>query len=190
MDFYAVLDKVLTEVGSDERLMVCGDFNGHVGEAIDGFEGVHGGSGFGARNLEGEVLLEFADSHSLVITNTCFTKVDSKKVTYESGGNRSVVDYILVRACQRQMVSDVTVINGEPCIQQHKLLLCKVAWRDKCRSREKAVYVGRCRVWKLKEKDNRITYQKNVEAGLSAAVCGEDMEGDWITLTTCLLNNA
>ena len=26
-------------------LMVCGDFNGHVGESIDGFEGVHGGSG-------------------------------------------------------------------------------------------------------------------------------------------------
>ena len=25
---------------------------------IDGFEGVHGGSGFGARKLEGEVLLE------------------------------------------------------------------------------------------------------------------------------------
>ena len=127
MDFYAALDKVLTEVGSDDRLMVCGDFNGHVGESIDGFEGVHGGSGFGARNLEGEVLLEFADSHSLVTTNTCFTKVDSKKITYESGGNRSVVDYILVRVCQRQMVSDVTVINEEPCIQQHKLLLCKVA---------------------------------------------------------------
>ena len=50
--------------------MVCGDFNGHVGQSIDGFEGVHGGSGFGARNLEGEVLLEFADSHSLVITST------------------------------------------------------------------------------------------------------------------------
>ena len=62
------------------------------------------------------MLLEFADSHSLVITNTCFAKVDSKKITYDSGGNRSVVDYILVRACQRQMVSDVTVINGEPCI--------------------------------------------------------------------------
>ena len=27
--------------------MVCGDFNGHVDESIDGFEGVHGGSGFG-----------------------------------------------------------------------------------------------------------------------------------------------
>ena len=57
------------------------------GESIDDFEGVHGRSGFGARNLEGEVSLEFADSHSLVITNTCFTKVDSKKITYDSGGN-------------------------------------------------------------------------------------------------------
>ena len=107
-----------------------------------------------------------------------------KKITYDSGDNRSVVDYILVRACQHQMVSDVTVINGEPCIQQHTLLLCKVARRDKGRSMEKAVYVGRCRVWKLKENDNRITYQKNVEAGLSAAVCGEDMEGDWNTFKT------
>ena len=103
--------------------MVCGNFNAHVSEAIDGSQGVHGGSRFRARNIEGEVLLEFADSPSFIITNTCFTKVDSKKVTYESGGNRSVVDYILLRACQRQMVSDVTVINGEPCIQQHKLLL-------------------------------------------------------------------
>ena len=111
MDFSAALDKVLTEVVSDEQLMVCGNFNGHVGESIDGFEGVHGESGFGARNLESEVLLEFADSHCLVITNTCFTKVDSKKITYESGGNRSVVDYILVRVCQCQMESDVTVIN-------------------------------------------------------------------------------
>ena len=50
----------------------------------------------------------------------------------------------------------------------------------------------RCRVWKLKENDNCITYQKNVEkAGLCAAACGEgDMEGDWNTLKTCLLKNA
>ena len=61
MDFYAALDKVLTECREcDERLMVCGDFNGHVGESIDGFEGVLGGSGFGARNMEGEVLTELS----------------------------------------------------------------------------------------------------------------------------------
>ena len=50
--------------------------------------------------------------------------------------------------------------------------------------------MGRCRVWKLKENDNRMTYPKNMEAGLSAALCGEDMEGDWNTFKTCLLKNA
>ena len=38
------------------------------------------------------------------------------------------------------MVSDVPVINGESCIQQDKLLLCKVSWKDKGRSKEKAIY--------------------------------------------------
>ena len=35
--------------------MVCGEFNGHVGAEVDGFEGVHGGKGFGSRNAEGEM---------------------------------------------------------------------------------------------------------------------------------------
>ena len=30
-------------IGSGERLLICGDLNGHVGSEIDGFEGVHGG---------------------------------------------------------------------------------------------------------------------------------------------------
>ena len=37
---------------------MCGDMNGHVGAEADGFEGVHGGKGFGVRNVEGEMLLE------------------------------------------------------------------------------------------------------------------------------------
>ena len=114
-----VLDKVLTEVGSDERLMVCGDFLKHIGESIDGFEGVHRGSGFGARNLEGAMLLEFAD----------------------------------------------------------------FAWRDKGRSREKAVYVGRCRVWKFGKRTTTVSLTRGTwKLALSAAVCGGDMEGDWNTL--------
>jgi hypothetical protein len=130
MDFYAALGKIMTEVGSSERVIICGDLNGHVGELIEGFEGVHGGNGYGARNLEGEMLLEFADLHSLMVANTWFTKDDSKKITYESGENRSVIDYVLVRKYQRNMVIDVSVINGEACIPQHKLLLCKIEWGE------------------------------------------------------------
>ena len=77
--------------------MVCVDLNGHVGTKKDGFEGVHGGFGYGVRNLEGEMLLEFADAMDLAVANTWFKKHDQKLVTYESGGCKTVVDYILVR---------------------------------------------------------------------------------------------
>ena len=41
--------------------------NGHVGAGADGFEGVHGGTGFGIRNAEGDMLSEFADAMGLAV---------------------------------------------------------------------------------------------------------------------------
>ena len=50
--------------------MICGDFNGHVGKVANGYEGVHGGHGYGLRNTEGERILEFAVAHDLAVGNT------------------------------------------------------------------------------------------------------------------------
>ena len=55
-------------------LLGLGDFNGHVGRRIDGFEGVHGGYGIGKRNVEGRRLLEFCDEKELSVANTWFEK--------------------------------------------------------------------------------------------------------------------
>ena len=55
-----MLGKIRSEISKDEKVVICGDFNGHVGKDADGFEGVHGGYSFGVRNVEGEMLLEFA----------------------------------------------------------------------------------------------------------------------------------
>ena len=57
-----------------ETVVMAGDFNGHVGELADGFEGVHGGKGFGDRNTEGELLLELEEARCLTAANTCFEK--------------------------------------------------------------------------------------------------------------------
>jgi hypothetical protein len=61
---------------SDEKLVLCRDLNGHVGVEAVGFEEVYGGHGFGNRNLEGEMLLEFAETMDLIVTNTWFQKGD------------------------------------------------------------------------------------------------------------------
>ena len=56
-----------------------GDFNGHAGEEIEGFEGVHGGNEIGQRNAEGRMLLEFCDERELCVPNTWFKKTDKKR---------------------------------------------------------------------------------------------------------------
>jgi len=63
-------------INANERLVVYGDMNAHVGAGKDGFEDVHGGYGFGVRNTEGEMLLEFADAMDLTVANTWFKKED------------------------------------------------------------------------------------------------------------------
>ena len=44
----------------------------------------------------------------------------------------SVVDYILVDQSEKSTVSDVTVIRNEPCLLQHKLLVCHLVVREFC----------------------------------------------------------
>jgi len=63
-------------------VVLAGDMNGHVGSNSVGYDGTHGGYGFGARNPDGSRILEFADGLNLVICNTLFMKQESKLVTY------------------------------------------------------------------------------------------------------------
>ncbi len=66
-EFYDALGELLKGVKEEEALFICGDLSGHVGGEADGYEGVHGCHGFGERNLEGELLLEFAEARDLVV---------------------------------------------------------------------------------------------------------------------------
>ena len=124
------MTKLLSEIKKEEIIFVDGDMNGHVGIETDGFEGIHDGNGYGKRNKEGEMLLEFATAMELVVCNTFFTKRDTKKITYASGEGESMttseIDYFLVRKKDSSSVKDGTVINGEECLKQHKLLICKI----------------------------------------------------------------
>nr|GEV63277.1 craniofacial development protein 2-like [Tanacetum cinerariifolium] len=65
--FWDALDELVRECPADERLIIGGDSNGHIGAASDGYEGVHGGFGFGDRNKEGRTILEFATAHDMVV---------------------------------------------------------------------------------------------------------------------------
>ena len=94
-DFWDSFIIVLAGIPKQESIFIGSDMNGHVGS--DGYGGVHGGMGFGTRNTEGERILEFGDALGMVVCNTFFKKEDSKLITYQSGDNRSMIDYLMVR---------------------------------------------------------------------------------------------
>jgi hypothetical protein len=117
--------------------------------------------GSGTENLEGELLLEFAETMKLIVTNAWFQKGERQKVTYESGGNRTVIDYVLIRRCDREDVRDVKVIGSEACISQHKLMVCVLVLKESV-VRKKKTFESKCRIWWLKDADLQSSFCEQV----------------------------
>ena len=136
-------------IPQDEVIILGGDLNGHVGRASAGYEGIHGGFGHGCRNAEGEYVLEFCDSLGLVLCNTFFQKDENKLISFSSGGNSSVIDYVAVRSQDRKIVSNVKVIASEECVFQHRLMIAEMNFPTQKAHKRK--YVPRIKVWKLKD---------------------------------------
>ncbi|KAM3304944.1 hypothetical protein P3S67_011810 [Capsicum chacoense] len=82
LQFWEALDEVVRGLPSSEKIVVAGDFNGHIGSLLGGFDDVHGGFGFGERNEEGAALLDFARSFVLVVVNSSFPKKDDHLITF------------------------------------------------------------------------------------------------------------
>ena len=188
-EFWDSMMDLVTGIRDEESIFVGGDLNGHVGQDVEGFEGVHGGNGYGKRNLEGEMILEFARAMGMVVCNTLFTKEERKKVTYESGGNKSEVDYFMVRQLDKRLVKDVTVINGEACVAQHKLLICKIQLSDAILTSVKKQATKRLRLWKLKKTEVGVEFRDEVRKAASKRKEG-NVDQVWNELKECLTTAA
>ena len=81
----------------------------------------------GERNEEGKMVLELADATGLVLANTLFKREKRRLITYRSGLNETMVDYMMVRLKDRKMLSNVKVIPGQ---LQHGLLLMDVIEKE------------------------------------------------------------
>lgn len=188
VEFYSTLRKLLAGFRPSEMLVLCGDMNGHVGAAVEGFLNVHGGNGFGSRNLEGEMFLEFAESMNLLVANTWFVKNDRQKITYESGGCSTVVDYVCVRKGDHAAVRDVSVIRKESCVTQHKLLVCVLELDERESIRcKKRVFVGKCKSWRLREEDVQQTFREKIQSRSLVRPTEEGLESMWKGLKDSLL---
>jgi len=163
--FWADLEEVVEKIPRDERLVIGADLNAHVGEGNTNDEEAMGKHGFGRRNPEGQIVVDFAKRWELIVSNTMFLKRNKQKVTYSSGGSNTQVDYILVRRGRMKEVWDTKVIMGESVAKQHRLVVSKMVMWTKWRKTTRAE--KRTKWWKLREKEIQTQFrQKVLESGV------------------------
>ncbi|KAK3547970.1 hypothetical protein QTP70_001638 [Hemibagrus guttatus] len=83
--FWSELDEVIESIPTGDRVVIGADFNGHVGEGNTGDEEVMGKFGVKERNLEGQMVVNFAKRRDMAVVNTYFQKREEHRVTYKSG---------------------------------------------------------------------------------------------------------
>ena len=87
---------------TSQKVLVGGDFNGHVGSDTAGFEKVQGGLGIGQINEEGWDCWIGQLVKGLRLMNTCFQKRKSGLITFRSGYSETMINYIIVEISRFQ----------------------------------------------------------------------------------------
>ncbi|KAK3534605.1 hypothetical protein QTP86_016752 [Hemibagrus guttatus] len=176
--FWSELDEVMESIPMGERVVIGADFNGHVGEGNTGDEEVMGKFGVKERNLEGQMVVDFAKRMDMAVDNTYFQKREEHRVTYKSGGRRTQVDYILCRRCNLKEISDCKVVVGESAVRQHRIVVCRMTLMVCKKKRSKIVIEKKTKWWKLKKEECCEEFRQKLRQALGGQVVLPD---DWET---------
>ncbi|KAK3509103.1 hypothetical protein QTP70_020311 [Hemibagrus guttatus] len=154
------------------------DFNGDVGEGNRGDEEVMGKFGVKERNLEGQMVVDFAKRMDMAVVNTYFQKREEHRVTYKSGGRRTQVDYILCRRGNLKEISDCKVVVGESVARQHRMVVCRMTLMVCKKKRSKIEIEKKTKWWKLKKEECCEEFRQKLRQALGGKVVLPD---DWET---------
>ncbi|KAK3552900.1 hypothetical protein QTP86_028010 [Hemibagrus guttatus] len=174
--FWSELDEVMESIPTGERVVIGADFNGHVGEGNSGDEEVMGKFGVKERNLEGQMVVDFAKRMDMAVVNTYFQKREEHRVTYKSGGRRTQVDYILCRRGNLKEISDCKVVVGESVARQHRMVVCRMTLMV-CKKKRSKIE-KKTKWWKLKKEECCEEFRQKLRQALGGQVLLPD---DWET---------
>ncbi|RXN38888.1 Retrovirus-related Pol poly LINE-1 [Labeo rohita] len=164
-----------------ERVVIGADFNGHVGEGNRGDENVMGRFGLQDRNVEGQMVVDFAKRMEMAVVNTFFQKRQEHRVTYKSGGRSTQVDYILCRRCNLKEISDCKVLVGESVARQHRMMVCKITLVVRKVKRTKAEQ--RTKWWKLRKEECCVVFREELRQAMGGQ---EVLSVDWTTTASVI----
>ena len=94
-------------------------------------------------------MLNLAQAFDLAIVNTFYSKRREHLLTYKSGGNATVIDYVMMRRENLRELKNCKVTPGESVATQHRRLVMEMKAVRKSMS---PIEINkRTRWWKLKQ---------------------------------------
>ncbi|MCI4382168.1 hypothetical protein PGIGA_G00260670 [Pangasianodon gigas] len=139
---------------------------------------VMGKFGVKERNLEGQMVVDFAKRMDMAVVNTYFQKREEHRVTYKSGDRSTQVDYILCRRGNLKEISDCKVIVGESVARQHRMVVCRMTLMVCKQKRSKIEIEKKTKWWKLKKEACCEDFRQQLRQALGGQVVLPD---DWET---------
>ncbi|KAF3665017.1 hypothetical protein FXO38_09825 [Capsicum annuum] len=119
-EFWEVLDKVVRNIPSIEKLFVGGDFNGHIGSLLRGYDDVHGGFGFSERNEGGTYFMDFSRAFRLWIANSSFLKKEDHLITFPSLVAKTQIDFLLLKKGDKTLSAKTTAFESLYAVLEEK----------------------------------------------------------------------
>ena len=132
--FYQKLQHEIDSIRTDEKVIVMGDLNGHIGTQREGYERVMGYHGIGSRNDEGERLLDFCNVNHMKIMNTSFQHRPSQIYTWYGWNNenkkydrQTQIDICLTT--NHRIVTNVMAIHSVSLDSDHTLVVTNTNYK-------------------------------------------------------------
>ena len=132
--FYRDLQDATDTARYKEKLIVCGDFNGHIGSERDHVETVVGAFGLGDRNEEGGRVIDYGQLNRLAIMNTFYKHRESHKWTYY-GWNSEAQQYVsksmidLFLTSDKKMFRNVRAVPSLSMDSTHRMVVATLTWK-------------------------------------------------------------
>ena len=109
--------------------------------------------------------MRLMETLAMLLPALCSRK-DSHLVTYESGGNKTAVDMILIKRKHKKRIMITKVIPGEECVHGHMGVMdmhLKVRKYRKIHHQGLHKVQPRIKVWKLKKQEVRKAYLEKLQ---------------------------